>query len=154
MSPRWRPAAICAAVALCPCVAIAQRATIVGRVVVMGTDVPLGYSVIGFTPDGREQFTDSDGRFALRGIAAGRVRIWAKHIGHTPLDTTLNVAANDSVTLRLELPLVSIQLPAVHTLAKVCAHLGESTPKLGAALAALFEQLKQNAERNRLLSRS
>jgi hypothetical protein len=154
MSSRLRIAAICAAVALCPCGAIAQRATIVGRVTVLGTDVPLGYSVIGFAPDGREQFTDSDGRFALRGVRAGRIRLWAKHIGHTPLDTTFDVAANDSITLRLELPLVSIQLPAVHTLAKECAHPGESSPALGAALAALFEQLKQNAERNRLLSRS
>jgi len=154
MSPRLRTAAICAAVALCPCLAIAQRATIVGRVVVLGTDVPLGYSVIGISPDTREQFTDSDGRFGLHDVRAGRVRIWAKHIGHTPLDTTLDVAPGDSITLHLELPLVSIQLPAVHTLAKECAHLGESSPKLGAALAALFEQLKQNAERNRLLSRS
>jgi hypothetical protein len=154
MSSRWRTAAICAALALGPCVAIAQRATIVGRVVVLGTDVPLGYSVIGFTPDGREQFADADGRFTLHGVKAGRVRLWAKHIGHTPLDTTFNVAAADSITLRLELPLVSIQLPPVHTLAKECAHPGESNPKLGAALATLFEQLKQNAERNRLLSRS
>jgi hypothetical protein len=154
MSSRWRTAAICAALALGPCVAIAQRATIVGRVVVLGTDVPLGYSVIGLTPDGREQFTDAEGRFMLRGVKAGRVRLWAKHIGHTPLDTTLDVAAADSITLRLELPLVSIQLPPVRTLAKECAHPGESNPRLGAALSALFEQLKQNAERNRLLSRS
>src|SRR5438105_1604062 len=101
MSPRLRTAFICAAVALCPCIAIAQRATIVGRVVVMGTDVPLGYSVIRAAPDGREQFTDSEGRFALRGVRAGRVRIEAKHIGHTRVDTTLDVADGDSLMLRL-----------------------------------------------------
>ncbi|HMA25215.1 MAG: hypothetical protein ACM37U_07660 [Gemmatimonas sp.] len=154
MISRFRAAAFVAAFVGCPSASIAQRATIVGRVVVLGTDVPLGYSVIGFAPDGREAFSDADGRFALRDVKAGRVRIWAKHIGQTPLDTTLDVAAGDSITLRLELPLVSIQLPAIHTLAKECAHLGESSPKLGAALATLFEQLKQNAERNRLLSQS
>lgn len=154
MISRFRVAAFVAAFVGCPSASIAQRATIVGRVVVLGTDVPLGYSVIGFAPDGREAFSDADGRFALRDVKAGRVRIWAKHIGQTPLDTTLDVAAGDSITLRLELPLVSIQLPAIHTLAKECAHLGESSPKLGAALATLFEQLKQNAERNRLLSQS
>lgn len=154
MISRLRAAAFFAAFVVCPSPSIAQRATIVGRVVVLGTDVPLGYSVIGFAPNGRETFSDADGRFALRDVRAGRVRIWAKHIGQTPLDTTLDVAAGDSITLRLELPLVSIQLPAVHSLAKECAHLGESSPKLGAALAALFEQLKQNAERNRLLSQS
>jgi hypothetical protein len=154
MIHRWRRAAVCAAITLGPYAAIAQRTTIVGRVVAVGTDVPLGYSVIGFAPDGRELFSDADGRFALRGVKAGHVRLWAKHIGHTPLDTTLDVAAGDSVTLRLELALVSIQLPAVHTLAKECAHPGESNPRLGAALAMLFEQLKQNAERNRLLARS
>jgi len=151
---RWRTATFSAAFAFSSAMATAQRSTIVGRVVVLGTDVSLGYSVIGFGPDGREQFTDADGRFALRGISPGRVRIWAKHIGHTPLDTTVTVAAGDSIELRLELALVSIVLPAVHTLAKECAHLGERSPKLGAALATLFEQLKQNAERNRLLSRS
>jgi hypothetical protein len=154
MISRLRTAAVFAVVALCPCATIAQRATIVGRVTVMGTNVPLGYSVIGFAPDGREQFTDADGRFALRGVRAGRVRLWAKHIGHTPLDTTIDVAAGDSIALQLELPLVSIQLPAVHSLAKECAHPGASTPELGAALATLLEQLKENAERNRLLSRS
>lgn len=154
MIRRLRAAATYAVLALCPSAAIAQRATIVGRVVVRGTDVPLGYSVVGFAPDGRELFSDADGRFALHGVKAGRVRLWAKHIGQTPLDTTLDVTAGDSITLRLELALVSIQLPAVHSLAKECAHPGESNPRLGAALAALFEQLKQNAERNRLLARS
>jgi len=154
MIPRWRRAAVYAAITLCPYALVAQRATIVGRVVVIGSDVPLGYSVIGFAPDGREMFSDADGRFAMRGVKPGRVRLWAKHIGHVPLDTALDVAAGDSITLRLELALVSIQLPAVHTLAKECAHPGESNPRLGAALATLFEQLKQNAERNRLLSRS
>lgn len=154
MTSRRRTAVMYAALALGPSVAIGQRTTIVGQVVVLGTDVPLGYSVIGFGPNGREQFTDADGRFALRAVKPGPVQIWAKHIGHTPLDTTFTVALGDSVALRLELPLVSIVLPAVHTLAKECAHLGESSPKLGAALATLFEQLKQNAERNRLLSRS
>jgi hypothetical protein len=154
MISRWRTAALSVALAFSPTMATAQRSTIVGRVVVLGTDVPLGYSVIGFGPDGREQFTDADGRFALRAVRPGRVRIWAKHIGHTPLDTTIAVAAGDSIELRLELALVSIVLPAVHTLARECAHLGERTPKLGAALATLFEQLKQNAERNRLLSHS
>ena len=154
MISRWRTAATFAALALGPSVAIAQRTTIVGQVVALGTDVPLGYSVIAFGSDGREQFTDSEGRFALRTLKPGAVRIVAKHIGHTPLDTTLTIALGDSIELRLGLPLVSIVLPAVHTLAKECAHLGESSPKLGAALATLFEQLKQNAERNRLLSRS
>jgi len=154
MTWRWRTAALCAAVALDPCWAIAQGATIVGRVTVSGSDVPLGYTVVGYAPDGREEFASADGRFALHGVRAGRVRIWAKHIGHMPLDTTIDVAANDSITLRLELSLISIQLPPVHTLAQECAHLSQSTPSLGAALATLFEQLKQNAERNRLLSRS
>jgi hypothetical protein len=154
MISRWRTAAMCAALALGTSSAIAQRTTIVGRVVVLGTDVPLGYSVIGVGPDGREQFTDADGRFVLRAVKPGPVRMWAKHIGYTPLDTTITVSLGDSVALRLELPLVSIVLPAVHTLAKECAHLGEKSPKLGVALATLFEQLKQNAERNRLLSRS
>jgi len=151
---RLRIVARCVMIALLPSAALAQRATIVGRVIAQGTDVALGYSVVSLTPGGAERFTDAAGRFALSGVQPGRIRISAKHIGYAPLDTSLNVSAGDSIDLRLELALVSIQLPVTHTLAPACGHPGESSGKLGVVLATLLEQLKQNAERNRLLSRS
>jgi len=132
----------------------AQRPVIVGRVVATGTNVPLGYSMVVLDRGARARFTDADGRFVLRDLTPGRVKLSVKHIGHLPVDTTVNVAPTDSLDLRVELSLVSIRLPPIHTLAKACGHPGTPSGALGVELALLLDQLKQNAEQNRLLSRS
>jgi hypothetical protein len=149
-----RLAASCAAIALMTRASLAQRPMIVGRVTVVGSDVTLGYSSVALRPGAREQFTDADGKFALHGLNPGRVRLTVKHIGHVPLDTAFDIGERDSLDLRIELALVSIRLPAIHTLAPACGHPGASSAVLGVELAMLLEQLKQNAEQNRLLSRS
>jgi hypothetical protein len=130
------------------------QGAISGRVVVKGTDLPVGYSVVSFGDKSRDQFTDANGAFTIRGVAAGQVRFTARHIGYVALDTLLTVGNRDTVRVRLELSLVPAQLPAVHSLAKACAHPGTIDPRVGLELATLFEQVKENAERNRLLSRS
>jgi len=130
------------------------QGTISGRVVVKGTDLPIGYSVVSLGDRNREQFTDGDGAFAIRNVAAGQVRFIARHIGYVPFDTILSIGGRDTVRVRVELSLVPAQLPAVHSLAKACAHPGMRDPRVGLELATLFEQVKENAERNRLLSRS
>jgi hypothetical protein len=133
---------------------LAQRATISGQVVVKHSDVAVSYAVVGAKPGAPERFTGSDGQFLLRDLKPGKITVSARHIGYSPLDTTLNIAAGDSVNMRLELALITIQLPAVHSLAQRCAHPGDPNANLSAELAVLFDQVKQNAERNRLLSTS
>ncbi len=130
------------------------QGTIAGRVVVKGTDLPIGYSVVSLGDRRRDQFTDAGGAFTIRDVAAGQVRFLARHIGYMPLDTILSVRNRDTVHVRLELSLVPAQLPAVHSLAKACAHPGTVDPRVSLELAMLFEQVKENAERHRLLSRS
>jgi hypothetical protein len=142
------------AIALLPCSVVAQSATIAGQVVVKGSDISVGYAVVGLMPGGREQFSDGDGRFSLRLSPPGRVTLSARRIGYAPLDTTFDVGAGDSIRVRLELSLVTVRLPAVYSLANACAHPGGANAELSAELLVLFEQVKQNAERNRLLSRS
>ncbi len=154
MTSWFRIAAPLVAIALLPIAMVAQRPMIVGRVVATGTDVALAYSVVALDRGARERFTDGEGRFVLRDLRPGRVRLTVKHIGHIPTDTTLELGPRDSIDLRLELSLVSIRLPAIHTSAKACGHPGAPNPALGVELALLLEQLKQNAEQNRLLSRS
>jgi hypothetical protein len=149
-----RLAVTCGAITSMTSASFAQRPMVVGRVTVVGSDVALGYSAVALFPGAREQFTDADGRFTLRELKPGRVRLTVKHIGHVPLDTTFDMGARDSLDLHIELSLVSIRLPAIHTLAQACGPPGASSAVLGAELAALLEQLKQNAEQNRLLSRS
>jgi len=131
---------------------LAQQATITGQVVVKNTEIAIGYAVIGANPGAAEHFTRSDGQFLLRDLKPGRVTLSARHIGYTPLDTAVTVAAGDSLNIRLELSLITIQLPAVHALAQRCAHPGDANAHLSAELAVLFDQVKQNADRNRLLS--
>lgn len=132
--------------------AFAQTGVVLGRVVVKDTDLPLGYSVVQAANRG-ERFTDEAGRFTIR-VPAGSLRLTAKHIGYAPIDTTISVHDGDTVRVGLALSLITIQLPAVQSLGQFCAHPGTADARLGLQLAALFEQMIQNAERNRLLTRS
>jgi hypothetical protein len=132
----------------------AQRATIVGEIVVKSSAVAVSYAVIGAKPSVPDRFSNADGSFVLREVNPGKLTLTARHIGYAPLDTTFDVAAGDTVHLRLELSLITIQLPAVHSLAQRCAHPGGANTELSAELQVLFDQVKQNADRNRLLSTS
>jgi hypothetical protein len=130
----------------------AQRPLIVGQVVVKTSGIPVSYAVVGAKPGPTERFTSSDGHFALRGLALGKITVSARHIGYASLDTTVDVAAGDSLNLELELSAIAVQLPAVHSLAQRCVHPGDSNANVGPELSVLFDQVKQNADRNRLLA--
>src|SRR5207253_4684511 len=110
--------------------------------------------VVVVSPSGSEQFTDGAARFTLRNLRPGHISISARRVGYAPLDTTFDIAAGDSVRLELGLSLVAIQLPAIHSLAQECAHPGSTNRSVSLELVTLLDQVKQNAERNRLLSRS
>src|SRR3954471_15944825 len=91
--------------------AFAQRGTIVGRVVVKHSDIAVSYAVVGAKPGAADRFTDADGQFQLRDLTPGKLTLSARHIGYAPLDTTIDVAAGDTLNVRLELSLITIQLP-------------------------------------------
>ena len=152
-----RRALVCVAGAL-PVLATAgaaQTGTIIGRVVVKGLNLPVSYSVISATPGAAERFTGNDGLFTLSGLASGRVVFSARHIGYAPYDTTIVVPQRDTLRLTVELSLISIQLPAIQSLANACGHPGASTDtSMNLQLAMLFEQMQMNAQRHALLSRS
>jgi hypothetical protein len=149
-----RTFAVVATIVLHSRLTLAQDGMIVGRVVAKGADLPLGYSVVNVTPGAREQFTTADGGFVLRGLPRGKVTVTARHIAYAPLDTSLTIAGGDTIKITLALSLVTIQLPAIHSLAKACAHPGRADSSVGLELAALFAQIKENAARHQLLSRS
>ena len=134
--------------------ASAQTGTIAGRVHVAGTELPVNYAIVSTTPGGRELFTDGDGQFVIRGVPAGPVRITARRVGFAPVDTTIAVTRDDTARVQIGLSLITIRLPPVYALAKACAHPGGSDAQIGVELMALFDQLRENAVRNRLLSQS
>jgi len=154
MMRRWLQLTFGLAMTPLPVAMKAQRATIVGEIVVKSSAVAVGYAVIGAKPGVPDRFSGSDGKFVLRDVSPGRLTLTARHIGYAPLDTTFEVSAGDTVHLHLELSLITIQLPAVHSLAQRCAHPGGANTELSAELQVLFDQVKQNADRNRLLATS
>jgi hypothetical protein len=154
VTPAFVLALCAAAVARAQTPAPTGTGTVVGVVVIGGTTVGLGYSVIAVPAASLELFSDSDGRFVFAAVPAGRAAIRAKHLGYLPLDTTVVVAAGDTTRVTLELEHVPAQLPAVRTTATVCDYPGAPTLRNDERLAALFEQMKENAERHRLLVRS
>jgi hypothetical protein len=132
---------------------LAQNAVVTGRVLARGTGLPLGYAVVASSQGSRELFANADGVFAFRGVAPGSVKLTAKRIGYMPFDTTVVVRDNELLQVDLELSLVAVQLPAIHSFADGCIHPGSVPKRYGMELAVLFEQMQQNAERNRLFAR-
>ncbi len=130
----------------------AGAAVIIGVVVRQGAGDSLGYSVVSVPATGREQFTNDRGLFSLRELPTGSLRLRIKHIGFTPLDTVIPLRENDTVRVRIALARLVVELPAVHV-AGACGT-GKPNAKESEALAALFDQVQQNAERYRLLAQS
>src|SRR4051812_22374576 len=126
----------------------AQDAVIIGQALISDTArTALGYSVV--VAPGTQLLTGANGKFLLRGLGPGPVRITLKHIGFAPTDTVLTLGARDTVRLELGLRRLVIQLPEMLVTGK-CTNEMPKEP-LPPILAELFDQVKQNAERYQLL---
>lgn len=95
--------------------------------------------------------TGESGTFMLHNLPAGEVRLRFKRIGFAPKDTALSVAANDTARIRIEMTRLAIRLPAMVVSGK-CTERAPFEEK-PAILAELFDQVKQNAEQVRLLTK-
>ncbi len=132
----------------------AQSGTIRGTVVAADNGERLGYTVIAPLPDGREYFTTDSGTFTLVGMPAGAVRLRIRHLGFAPRELTVTVAAAQTTMLRVELTRVALTLSTMHVVAdRRCTEPGPPDHSVDSTLAAVFEQLEQNADRYRLLMR-
>jgi hypothetical protein len=124
------------------------------RVVTALERAPLGYSVVAIPALELERFTAASGVVVMPVPAPGQVRLRVKRLGFTPKDTTITVtdAAVQSVTIALAR--VSFRLDAVQIVAwPPCLRPG-ITGETDAQLRGIVDQLRQNAERYRLLTRS
>ena len=129
----------------------AQNATITGRVVLRDDGQPLGFTTISVLSQGTQRLASDSGTFVLRNLAPGEVRLRFRRIGFTPTDTAFTVAAGDTARIWIEMTRLVIPLPAVVVNGK-CTDRTPFDEKPG-FLAQLFEQVKQNAERMRLLAK-
>jgi hypothetical protein len=140
---------ICIATALSA--AHAQQATVVGRVLARESGQPVANASVSVLPNGAERLGGENGSFTLRDLPPGEVRLRFRRIGFAPMDTALILGANDTVRVSIEMTRLALELPAV-VVHGACRN---QTPleERPAVLAALFDQVIQNAEQLRLLAR-
>ncbi len=129
--------------------------SIAGTVVARESGAPLPYSVVSLATLGRERFTNERGAFTLAAIPAGRVRLLVRHIGYSPISLTVEVRAGVTDTVRVVLSRIAVQLNQV-TIQGLgrCTSPGPPTATTDPAFAAIFEELRENADRYRLLAES
>ena len=134
-----------------PLAARAQQATVTGEVVSRDGGEPLGFTTVSVPASGTQLLATERGTFTLRGLPPGEVRLRLTRIGYAPVDTTLAVAADGTARVRIAMTRLALQLPRV-VVEGACTDRTpfESQPSV---LAALFDQVRQNAERMRLLAR-
>ena len=78
-----------------------------------------------------------------------------RQIGYTPADTTIVVGPDADVSIRIALNRVAVELPPVTVTGELtCTQPGPPDATVTPALAAVFDQLLENARRYRLLADS
>ena len=129
----------------------AQPPAFRGMVSSAETGLGLGYSIVTLYPGSGKQFTDAGGAFTFEIPAAGTYMLSVRQIGYAPLDTQL-VVQTDTV-VHVSLKRLAIELPPVTIAALPCTNPG-APDSSDASLFSVFEQLRENARRYELLSRS
>jgi hypothetical protein len=113
------------------------------------------YAIVMLSPGARQRFADDSGAFRFEDVPPGPHRVFVRQIGFSPFDTTVGVPADSTLRLTLRLERVTVQLSEVTISAPApCVRPGLPDSTLHPQLAAVFGQLRQNAERYRLLADS
>lgn len=125
-----------------------------GVVVTKEGGVPVGYSVVsilGLGELGRERYTTAQGTFVFLGLPAGTHRLRVKHLGYSPRDVEVRLIQG-RVELRVELTRIAVRLATVRVIAREeCKKPGPPDSTLSPEFATVFDQVRQNADRLRLL---
>src|ERR1019366_426447 len=80
-----------------------------GVVVSTASQAPLAHSMVSLQPAGRQTFTDDMGRFALQGVAPGRYRLRATHLGFAPAEVAVTIP-RDTAPTRVRVELAEVQV--------------------------------------------
>lgn len=108
----------------------------------------LGYSVVSLVGTDRQILTDDAGRFVFAGLQPGSYQLRARHLGFAPVDTTFTLTGSESVELVLRLKQLTVQLSEMRVVAPgPCIHPGVPDEATDYSLAAVFGQLRENADR-------
>lgn len=132
--------------------AAAQQPTAVVSGTVRGEGTSgLPYAIVSVEPGGRERFTDSTGAFDFGRIATGQAHLRARRIGYRPLDTLITVTP-DMPPLSVRMEPLKIVLATIRVTGRRCRVGGAPDPTTSPEVAAIFDQLRENARRYRLLT--
>ena len=120
---------------------------------------PIPYALVVLEPGVPRRFTDDSGSFAFPGLAPGTYVLRARQVGFKPVDTTVVVTGDSAVVVSLALEHFVVELEAIRVVARSgaagrCAAPGPPDPAADPEFAAVFDQLRQNAERYWLLADS
>jgi len=126
--------------------------TLRGDVRALETHLPLPFSTVVLQPGVTGRFTNDSGAFAFHDLARGDYRVIVRAIGYLPFDSVITVAG-DTLELHVALRPLAIELPPVTVVAaRSCVRPGPPVRDSEPDLAAIFDQLRENAARYRLLS--
>jgi hypothetical protein len=128
----------------------AQSTSVVELKVVAPNGEPLRYSTIDVA-GGESRFTTEEGKFNFTVPKPGTYQLRVKHLGFTALDTAITVGAEARMALTLMLKPVALHLSKVEVRDKNSCRSGR-TP--GTNLYIALEELRKNAERDRILRNS
>jgi hypothetical protein len=108
---------------------------------------PVPFAIVALDPGFGPRFTDDSGAFVFPFVPPGTYRLVARQVGFKPLDTAVVVPRDSTLVLKLEH--LVIRLSAINVVGGPwrCADPGEPDSAVAPELAAVFAQLRENAER-------
>ena len=123
----------------------------------LGEAIP--YALVALQPGPPRRFTDDSGAFSFPGLAPGTYHLRARQVGYKPFDTTVVVAPGRAVVIVASLEHLVVELAEIRVVARAsrwgkCTDPGPPDSASAPDAAAIFEQLRQNAERYWLLADS
>jgi Carboxypeptidase regulatory-like domain len=140
---------------LCTRPLAAQTSTgrLTGTVRAAQADATLPYAVINLPALSIERFTDGSGRYSLGALRSGTWEVLVRRIGFTPWRGKVTIVADSTTTLDVRLEQLPQRLAtvAVRDLAR-CRNPGPPDPESQQETSSLVSQLRENADRYRLLA--
>ncbi len=113
------------------------------------------YAVVALRPGYAERFSDDEGRFLFGSVPPGVYRLLIRQVGYHPLDSTIIVAPGSRVRLTLTLEHLAVRLAEVAVTRTARCRTGGPPDSTGdTPLARVYDQVRLNAERYRLLADS
>ncbi len=139
--------------------AAAQRsdstASIVGIVRDSARGVPLAFGVVTVTSATPQiqRFASDSGRFELPHLHAGPIALRVRHLGFAPREIQLTLEPGERRSIVVDLARIVVTLPIVAVQAsRACTGPGIPRAADDSAFAAVFDQLRENADQFRLLA--